>query len=214
MHYSSIFLIGLVSLVSTITANPATANGKHALAKRLYTTTSGHCTAVCGDPTMQQYCYDCSPSTNVQAAIAAGPSTTVVDGSCTAICNTNPRYTSSLDCVVHCGPTPTPTPTPVLQKRFKVGSVTATATYQDCTAVCSGGAPSIHCDEPSCGPWISDQTPAPTPKPLLERRTLTLTDLPDPSVVTSFADGCEEICFEDEEEFVCILDGPRTGTAT
>ena len=53
-----------------------------------------------------------------------------------------------------------------------------------------------------------------TPEPLLEPRTLTLTDLPDPSVVTSFADGCEEICFEDEEEFVCVLGCPRTRTAT
>jgi hypothetical protein len=207
MQYFNILLIGLVSLASTITAKGAIVNGKPALAKRLYTTASGHCTAVCEDQSMRHCCYDCSPSKNVRAAIAGGSSTSYVDGPCTAICgDISP---SGLDCVVHCGPIPTPTP--VLQKRLEVtGTHVVTATHQGCTAVCTSEPDLIHCDDPWCDPDYPAQTPAPTPRPLLERQY----DFLSQSIDTTYSDGCRQRCRGDTDEFRCIVACPLTGAVT
>ena len=211
MHCTKVFFIGLVSLASTIAANTAKANGKPALAKRLYTTVSGDCTAVCEDPTKRYCCVNCSPSTKVRAAIAGGSSTTFADGECTAICNYHPPYTSSLDCVVHCAPTPAPTP--ALQKRVLV-----TATHDGCTAVCSGESPPFTCDDPWCDPYYPAQTPALFSKPLLEDRAA-MTTLAIGSVSRNCAIACAIECAEllgcgQSEYTACVDQCPRLAGVT
>ena len=103
---------------------------------------------------------------------------------------------------------------PVLQKR-----ATVTATFGDCTAVCSDtGFNQIGCDVPECSGNLASPTILPTPKPALNDRAAT-SGSPDASeipLLSSFSNThCKEGCFiDDYDDPECLLMcDAQTGTA-